>query len=58
MIKINARLCVGCGSCVEECPSNAIKIYAEDIAILEPIKCDDCYRCIETCPSNAIRRTV
>jgi Fe-S-cluster-containing hydrogenase component 2 len=50
---INKDECVGCGTCVEECPSEAITM-ADDIAQVDADKCNECKTCVEACPSTAI----
>ena len=56
VIRINRRLCVSCGACVDECPNKALSLGDDELAKVDETKCDDCLRCIEACPSNAIRR--
>ena len=46
--------CVGCGTCVEECPEDAITMDDEEIAVIDADKCTDCGTCVENCPSEAI----
>lgn len=47
--------CVGCGTCVEECPNNAIKEAEDKYEITED--CVECGNCVEVCPTNAIIET-
>ena len=44
--------CVACGTCVEECPSEAIE-EGEPYVINEE-KCNECGTCVEACPVEAI----
>jgi ferredoxin len=46
--------CVGCGTCVDECPEEAIKMDDEEIAVIDAEKCNECGTCVEACPSEAI----
>ena len=46
--------CVGCGVCVEECPSEAIQMK-DGIAVVDQVKCMKCGKCINVCPAQAIR---
>ncbi|MDR1893623.1 MAG: 4Fe-4S binding protein [Spirochaetales bacterium] len=44
--------CIACGSCISECPVEAI---AEgDIYSIDPDKCIDCGSCASVCPNDAI----
>ncbi|MDF0591363.1 4Fe-4S binding protein [Candidatus Methanocrinis natronophilus] len=51
---INRDECVSCGTCVEECPEEALTMDDEEIAVVNVDKCNDCGACIEACPSEAI----
>ena len=44
--------CIGCGTCVESCPLNAI-VESGDIYIITD-DCDECRACVDVCPINAI----
>lgn len=50
--KIDKRKCNGCGTCVEICPVNAIKIEKEKAIISDD--CVECGQCVEQCPNRAI----
>ena len=45
--------CVSCGTCAEECPSEAIS-EGEDIYVIDQEKCTECETCVEVCPTGAI----
>jgi len=45
--------CVACGSCVPECPVEAIS-EGDPIYTIDADKCTDCGACAEVCPSEAI----
>ena len=51
--KISPDLCVACGTCIDECPVEAIS--AGDVYVIDPDKCIDCGTCAGVCPSEAIR---
>lgn len=51
--KIDPEKCVGCGTCAEECPNEAIKEAGDKYAICAD-DCVDCGTCAETCPESAI----
>lgn len=44
--------CIACGSCICECPVEAIS--AGDIYVINPEKCIDCGACVAGCPTDAI----
>jgi len=46
--------CINCGSCVEECPANAIS-EGGDRYVIDPSLCTDCGSCVEICPVEAIK---
>ena len=45
--------CIACGSCKEECPSEAVVADGLKYSIL-PDKCSECATCMETCPAGAV----
>jgi len=45
--------CVACGTCADECESNAIE-EGEDIYVINEEKCTECGTCVEVCPTEAI----
>jgi len=51
--KVDAEQCTGCESCVEECPSEAIKM-SDGKAVIDVDGCTDCGVCVDTCPAEAI----
>ena len=46
--------CVACGTCIGECPTEAIS--AGDIYVIDPDKCIDCGTCAGVCPRGYHRR--
>ncbi|MCL2501574.1 MAG: 4Fe-4S binding protein [Bacteroidales bacterium] len=44
--------CVACGSCMDECPVEAIVVG--DIYTIDPEQCTDCGTCVDSCPTGAI----
>jgi len=44
--------CSACGTCLPECPSEAIS--EGDIYIIDPDKCIDCGACADVCPTESI----
>ncbi len=44
--------CVGCGTCIDECPVEAIS--AGDLYVIDASACIDCGACAGVCPSECI----
>ena len=54
--KVNKEECTGCGTCVEECPVEAIIIDEnENCAVVDEDECVDCGACEEACPTGAMK---
>jgi NAD-dependent dihydropyrimidine dehydrogenase PreA subunit len=45
--------CTACGSCISECPTEAIKEGSPHYSI-DAETCIDCGACVSACPSEAI----
>jgi ferredoxin len=50
---ITADECVGCGACIDECPSEAITLNGDNVAVVND-ECIDCAACVDVCPTDAI----
>lgn len=46
--------CTGCGTCVDECPAEAISMNENDIAVIDQEACTECGSCVDACPAEAI----
>ena len=46
--------CTACGTCVEECPVEAIK-EGDPIYVIDAESCTDCGACADVCPVEAIK---
>ncbi|GMO31494.1 MAG: 4Fe-4S binding protein [Termitinemataceae bacterium] len=46
--------CSNCGTCEDDCPSEAIS-EKDGIRWIDPEKCADCGSCADSCPSDAIK---
>lgn len=44
--------CTACGTCVDECPVDAIK--EGDIYVIDQDECTECGSCVDACPVGAI----
>ncbi len=50
--KIDPSLCTACGTCIDECPVEAIS--AGDVYTIDASACIDCGACAGVCPAEAI----
>jgi Fe-S-cluster-containing hydrogenase component 2 len=53
MAHVIAEDCVGCGSCVDVCPVEAIELV-DDVAVIDEEECTGCMTCVDECPMEAI----
>lgn len=53
MIVIDKSKCVGCGKCVEVCPTQAIYMVGKEVFVREEL-CRSCGACVDVCPKGAI----
>lgn len=51
---IDSSLCIGCGTCVEKCPVDAIQLNNDNIAEVNTLYCIGCGVCAHFCSENAI----
>ncbi len=54
LAKTNYESCVSCGTCVEKCPVDAIKMNEENLPERNEDWCIGCGVCARFCPENAI----
>jgi len=54
---ITENKCTGCGTCLDVCPAEAIKIQGNGRAVIT-IECIDCGACPRVCPEGAIKKLV
>lgn len=53
MIKVIIDLCLGCGLCAQNCPTGAISLY-RDLVAIDQSKFNQCRLCVDVCPHGAI----
>ena len=51
---VNQELCTGCGTCVEQCPAEAVSLVDEKATINDE-ECIRCGTCHDVCPEEAVR---
>jgi len=49
---VDSESCVGCGSCLDVCPADAITV--EGIAEVDSKRCIGCGHCVDYCPQGAL----
>lgn len=49
-----SRECVACGSCIKNCPFQAISVYKGLYTVIEEEKCIGCGKCERICPASVI----
>ncbi len=54
LAEVEEDLCVGCGTCVEKCPMEAIDLV-EDTAVINSSRCIGCGVCVHHCPEDAMK---
>jgi ferredoxin len=52
--QINLELCNRCGTCVEQCPGQAVEMTAFGPSFVRPMDCTYCAECEGVCPEGAI----
>ena len=59
VIKVEENLCIGCGSCIRNCPANVIEKKEVPTPTIDAWdQCIDCGHCVAICPTGAMRRLI
>jgi ferredoxin len=53
-ITVDKDKCVGCGECVDVCPSEVYELIDEKSEPVNADECVECCACVEACPEEAI----
>lgn len=51
---IDEATCIGCGDCVEVCPTEALSMTGEVASVTNPVTCNYSGYCEAICPVEAI----
>jgi NAD-dependent dihydropyrimidine dehydrogenase PreA subunit len=54
IVKINEKICNGCGLCIPSCAEGALQIIDEKARLIKDIYCDGLGACLGKCPQGAI----
>jgi ferredoxin len=52
-LKVDEEACIGCGDCVDRCPTNALDVEDEMVRV-DLRRCIGCGLCNSACPSEAL----
>jgi len=56
-IEVDVEKCIGCGDCVDVCPSDVYEMKDEKSVPVNAEECIGCESCVETCEQEAITVT-
>lgn len=51
---VDAKECIGCGICVDECPTDVLEVKDGVAVAVNADACIGCKACEEACPMDAI----
>ncbi len=54
-LRIDERICTGCGACVDSCPTDVIRMKERKARVAYAEDCQGCFLCEFDCPVEAIR---
>lgn len=53
-VTVDEEKCIGCGSCVDICPSEVYELQNEKAVVVNVEECVGCESCVESCEQGAI----
>lgn len=53
-VKIDKKLCTGCGACRDSCPTDVIRMKSSKAYVAYDEDCQGCFLCEFDCPVDAI----
>ena len=56
-VEVDEAKCIGCGECIEICPSDVFEIQDEISVVVNEEECVGCESCLEVCEQEAITVT-
>lgn len=54
-VRVSQGMCIGCGTCISVCHSDAIDFDENEKAFIDQSKCIQCGYCVASCPEFCIR---
>ncbi len=54
VISVERENCVACGTCIKECPRNAVSVYKGCYAVVDLQLCVGCGKCAKMCPTGCM----
>jgi ferredoxin len=53
LFEIDQDKCIGCGTCIDECPVGALSLEVDVVTSNE--NCSACWVCVDACPVEAFK---
>ena len=53
-VRIDVKICTGCGACVDSCPTDVIRMKDSKAHVMYAEDCQGCFMCEFDCPVEAI----
>lgn len=53
-LRYNPQFCIGCKSCIEVCPTNALRLDSVEGICRDTTLCSECFACADACPSKSL----